>query len=68
MHESSRDLGPSDIWVLTRIIYGAQLTWPINSFEPPRSDVDLSDADVQGLASTQVPQARVVTCFSEEAK
>jgi len=32
------------------------------------SGVDLSEADVRGLACTQAPQARAVTCFSEEAK
>ena len=57
MHESSRDLGPSDIWMWTRIIFGAQLMWPINTsnHRGPMSpaDVDLSNADVRGLASTQ---------------
>ena len=58
--------------------------WPINVTGPPRSDVTSelrslsrgpmsrlsSDllADVRGLASTQAPQARAVTCFSEEVK
>jgi len=56
MHEPSRDLGPSDIWVLTHIIFVAQLTWPIDASDHrgpmSPSDVNLSKADVRGLANT----------------
>jgi len=31
-------------------------------------DVDLSEANVRGLASTEALQARAITCFNEEAK
>ena len=72
MHEPFRDLGPPDIWMLTRIISGAQLTWPINAIWSPRSNVNIWCRPLRSRwprsGRYTSLQDRAVTCFSDEAK